>query len=331
MTAPASPLSCLLCGSTDAPPFLDVPEGRFSSRIGAFSVLRCSACGLARMTPFPDADDLAELYVEQGVFSAQRPNPNQGKVGFSTLEPLYSRYGAYYHFTAKSCVRSWRSGERRGPPRILDVGCSTGRLLEAFEGIAPEAELHGIDLDPRARERAPARLQPRIRTGAIEDLAEEEPFDIITLSFIIEHLLDFRPPLRQAVELLAPGGLLFVSTPDLGSAKARQQGAGWRLINDPTGPIGHVWWFDEDALRRLADSLGLSVESIARRGELLFHLPRWMQRGLRRALGTTDSPSGERFIRNYQLRMLWALTLDGVISEWAGYGDCMYGFFRKSD
>ena len=193
MTAPASPLSCLLCGSTDAPPFLDVPEGRFSSRIGAFSVLRCSACGLARMTPFPDADDLAELYVEQGVFSAQRPNPNQGKVGFSTLEPLYSRYGAYYHFTARSCVRSWRSGKRKGPPRILDVGCSTGRLLEAFEGVAPEAELHGIDLDPRARERAPARLQPRIRTVAIEDLVDEEPFDIITLSFIIEHLLDFGP------------------------------------------------------------------------------------------------------------------------------------------
>lgn len=55
-----------------------------------------------------------------------------------------------------------------------------------------------------------------------------------------------------------------------------------------------------------------------------------MQRGLRRALGTTDSPRGERFIRNDQLRMLWAITLDGVLSEWSGYDDCMYGFFRKA-
>ena len=39
--------------------------------------------------------------------------------------------------------------------------------------------------------------------------------------------------------------------------------------------------------------------------------------------GTTSA------IRNYQLRLLWATLLDGPASGWLGWGDCLYGFFRK--
>lgn len=59
------------------------------------------------------------------------------------------------------------------------------------------------------------------------------------------------------------------------------------------------------------------------------HLPHRAQRFLHWSLGTYDMPTGRRFIRNYQLRMLWAILLDGRASPLLGMGDCLYGFFRK--
>lgn len=321
-----SPLSCELCGGRDATLHVRVAPATFSSRIDRFDVLRCVQCGLATMSPYPTRDDLRELYVERGLFSEVHDNPNRGRLGFRRLEPLYARYGAYYLFVARRCLRLHREAN---PPRVLDVGCSTGRLLSAFSELEPSAELVGLDVDPRAKERAPEGLRDAIVVGSLEDLPVGGLFDIITLCFVIEHVAEMLPPLRRAVELLAPGGVLMVSTPDLDSPKARQQGARWRLIDDPVSPVGHVRWFGRDTLDRLGAELGLRTERITRRGEVLYHLPRPAQSLLRRTLGTVEMPTGRRFIRNYQLRLLWATLLDGPASGWLGWGDCLYGFFRK--
>ena len=101
------------------------------------------------------------------------------------------------------------------------------------------------------------------------------------------------------------------------------------MIDDPVSPVGHVRWFGRDTLDRLGAELGLRTERITRRGEVLYHLPRPAQSLLRRTLGTVEMPTGRRFIRNYQLRLLWATLLDGPASGWLGWGDCLYGFFRK--
>lgn len=202
-------------------------------------------------------------------------------------------------------------------------------VTSAFAEEEPRAEPTGLDIDPRAKKRAPAAVRDAIVLGSLDDPTPEHPFDVVSLCFLVEHFSELLAPIRRAIDLLAPGDIPMISIPVLGSAKARQQGATWRLIDDPVSPVGHVRWFDDGSLRRLGAELGLQTERIARRGEVLYHLPHRAQRFLHGSLGTYDMPTGRRFIRNDQLRMLGAILLDGRTSPLLGRGDCLYGFFRK--
>ena len=107
---------------------------------------------------------------------------------------------------------------RAESPRVLDVGCGTGFLLEqlagrGFGGI-------GIDLSPESVEHANRRLA---EIGAADRLTAvvgsayeppEGPFDLIALTDVLEHLEDPRRCLAALRAQLAPDGLLVISTPN---------------------------------------------------------------------------------------------------------------------
>lgn len=101
---------------------------------------------------------------------------------------------------------------------VLDIGCGTGFLLErlaerGFSGI-------GIDLSPESVEHARRRLAQigaSDRLTAVVGSAYEPPagpFDLIALTDVLEHLEDPRACIAALRAVLAPGGLLVVSTPN---------------------------------------------------------------------------------------------------------------------
>ena len=103
------------------------------------------------------------------------------------------------------------------PPRVLDIGCGTGFLLErlaerGFSGV-------GIDLSPESVEHATRRLAEvgaADRLTAIVGSAYEPPagpFDLIALTDVLEHLEDPRACIGALRAQLAPEGLLVISTP----------------------------------------------------------------------------------------------------------------------
>jgi hypothetical protein len=147
------------------------------------------------------------------------------------------------------------------------------------------------------------------------------------MRYVIEHLLDFKSYVARATELLRPGGILFISTPDIDSAQAKQLKEHWGLINDPAQKIGHLRWFNRASMSYLARSSGLRMERCVNRGEMIYHLPRPAQRVLRRVLGT--EPIKGRYIKSYSLRMVNAIVFDGVLSHTLSYGDGLYAFLRK--
>jgi len=107
------------------------------------------------------------------------------------------------------------AGIERGQ-RILDIGCGTGSLVALIAERHPEAEIVGLDPDPRALARARRKCDRAGATVALDlGYADALPypdasFDRVLSSFMFHHLEaeTKRGTLSEAMRILAPGGAL---------------------------------------------------------------------------------------------------------------------------
>ena len=88
------------------------------------------------------------------------------------------------------------------------------------------------------------------------------PVDIIAMWDTVEHLP--RPDLfiAKAAADLKPGGVLAITTGDVGSLNARMRGSRWRMIHPPT----HLHYFSVPTLSRLLQRNGLEVIHVSHPG-----------------------------------------------------------------
>jgi 2-polyprenyl-6-hydroxyphenyl methylase/3-demethylubiquinone-9 3-methyltransferase len=149
----------------------------------------------------------------------------------------------------------------------LDVGCGAGLLSEplarlgaAVTGVDAAAENIGV-----ARLHAEGqRLAIDYRHGGIESLGEER-FDLIVSMEVIEHVADPAGFIGGIARVLAPGGLVLLSTPNrtpLSKLALITVGEGLGMV--PKGT--HDWskFLTPDELATLLESSGL--EAIDRTG-----------------------------------------------------------------
>lgn len=98
-------------------------------------------------------------------------------------------------------------------PRLLDLGCGTGALVERVLGVAPGAHLTCVDLSPRMAEAARARLAGRaeVLLGDAERLPfHDAGFDAAWCNDSFHHYPDPERAAFQAWRVLAPGGALVI-------------------------------------------------------------------------------------------------------------------------
>lgn len=101
--------------------------------------------------------------------------------------------------------------------RLLDFGCGKGAFLARFGRQHPGWELSGCDVSERYRTFVEPLTGPgRFRVTAL-DRAEPPggPYDLITMFFVAEHLTDPAATLSRLAALLAPGGLLYLTVPNV--------------------------------------------------------------------------------------------------------------------
>jgi SAM-dependent methyltransferase len=108
----------------------------------------------------------------------------------------------------------------RGCKRILDAACGNGRYSRfLLEHADPDTQLTAFDLSPKMLERAQARVGNGRASFAVADLTRlpyaDGSFDAVVCGWVIEHLPDPRPGLRELARVLRPGGkLLLLATED---------------------------------------------------------------------------------------------------------------------
>jgi SAM-dependent methyltransferase len=147
--------------------------------------------------------------------------------------------------------------------RLLDVGCATGNFLSLVKERG--WEIWGVEFNPHAAATAARRLNAEVLPGDLVDLdLPRERFDVVTLFHVIEHVIDPRRTVGKIREVLKRNGRLVLETPDFGSKSARRMGAKWPHVK----PREHLYYFDEQSLRKLLSEEGFQINKVRRCGGL---------------------------------------------------------------
>lgn len=162
----------------------------------------CLHCGLVYQSPRMTAEEMQVFY------AAEYRRVYQGK------EDPISKDLAVQHARAAALLEFVRP-HRTSIQRHLDIGSSAGALLQEFKQFFG---CQAVGLEPGTAYRAYAREQGLTVYASLEELraAERSPFDLISLSHVLEHLPEpvaYLADLRT--NLLAPGGQLLLEVPNL--------------------------------------------------------------------------------------------------------------------
>ena len=219
------------------------------------------------------------------LYATRRPDPAE-------LSRLYSRYCYEQQglenvppFVVARLRELLRPLLRPGrQTRLLDVGFGAGALLKAAAELGFDA--HGIETSPmavaQARSHGLSAEEGDFRVAPWPDAS----FDVVCMIELIEHLPEPLAFLRKARQSLAPGGMLFLTTPNGASLSARLLGPQWSVVAPPE----HLQLFSPRSMRRALAAAGFDVVRVRCEGanptELAAGLP-WRRK-------TPASPSVSR-------------------------------------
>lgn len=219
-------VACPLCGRDEA-------EERW--RKDGLRVVRCRSCALVYVNPRLTLAALDRMYNAQTISRMQ-----------------------YYVQTAADDAPSFRKRlgwvERiRRPGRLLDVGCGPGTFLAVARERGWEAR--GVDINAASVARCRELGLDAVSGPFPHPALVPGPYDAIVFNDVIEHLPEPRVAIAEAHRLLAPGGVVLISTPDVGALVARISGRRWLHLK----PVEHLTSFDRRTIARLLGEAGFEV------------------------------------------------------------------------
>jgi GT2 family glycosyltransferase/2-polyprenyl-3-methyl-5-hydroxy-6-metoxy-1,4-benzoquinol methylase/glycosyltransferase involved in cell wall biosynthesis len=149
---------------------------------------------------------------------------------------------------------------------VLDVGCSYGGFADALRRLR-KARVVGIELDPVAAEKARGRCDA-LYVGDVAKLMPDLPggFDVVVAADVLEHLVEPRPVLEGLAKLLAPGGALLASIPNVTHLSVVLALAGGRFPRSREGLLDatHLQFYGEADVLELFHAAGYAARIVDR-------------------------------------------------------------------
>jgi SAM-dependent methyltransferase len=186
---------------------------------------------------------------------------------------LYEVENEHWWFAArKAILLRYLDARLPLPPtaRLLDVGCGTGAILESF---SRRYQAFGSDMAPQAIDFCRERGLTRLHLGTLDTYPASEPFDLITMLDMLEHVEDDEGLLRVGRRLLREGGHILIATPAFPSL--------WSKHDEI---LHHKRRYTRSGLRRLVEHAGFTVEHLTYFNCFLFPVA-WARRVASRVTG----------------------------------------------
>ncbi|MCH7866956.1 MAG: class I SAM-dependent methyltransferase [Myxococcales bacterium] len=264
---------CGLCGCAGELCYPDLQDRHFNAP-GTWTHLLCPRCHLIWLSPQPSPAGLACLYSDYYTHSSPEDEPllvravtrgipaaiqNYGDIVSDPRERnlgrLFSLVGPLAELGRRGTMGL--SGASRGT--LLDFGCGDGEFLRHMRSLG--WRVTGFEHDPRAAQVARETLGDDCVYTELENAKAAAPdgFDAITLSHVIEHLLDPIATLVECAACLRPGGKLVIATPNTASRGHRHFGRNWLHLDPPR----HINLFNAGTLTEVTRRAGFRVVSVA--------------------------------------------------------------------
>ena len=179
--------SCILCKASSF---------HIVHRKDHWQYLRCRNCNLVSVHPRPTPQEVTRHYEDY--------LPTQSKE--------IEQWKSMMRVVIAQSANLIESRIKTGKGRLLDIGCGYGFFLQEMKSRG--WEVSGIEISEVGREYTRDKWAIPMHSQPLEDLAlSSNLFDVITLFYVIEHIIDPLALLKEAKRILKPGGLVLLRWP----------------------------------------------------------------------------------------------------------------------
>lgn len=199
-----------------------------------FKVVACRNCQLTFLSPRLTEQSALGLYQDGSYYRS------------SVTGQGYDEYLDVRENWLRTFDRRLRIIEEHKPEgSVLDVGCGPGFFMEVAERRG--YSVWGLDPSKYIVHVAQERFGERVREGTLETVDyKNQKFDIIVSFDTFEHIYEPLAFLDASRELLAPKGILVITTPNIRSLLARVSRQWWVSFKIPE----HVYYWSPSTISK---------------------------------------------------------------------------------
>lgn len=239
---------CPSCKKNDIK-FLFINKDRMFFSAAVFHVYKCNNCGLIFI-----GEDLQEADLAQYYPTSYYTNVNPKKTLLNSLALYCKKKNNFLLNILLERVFLSLGTVPVVPPfgacKLLDIGCGGGGLLDRMKLFGWETS--GYDIDKKVGQSISNRHR------FIDDLKlESEKYDLITMTDVVEHVVDFKKLLLEAYRLLDHQGVFILTTPTT-SIFFRLFGKYWYPLDTPR----HLYVFNKENISNCLHEAGFEVKKI---------------------------------------------------------------------
>ncbi len=231
-------INCPFCNSRENKRLFTGKDYQFSKE--DFSVLKCASCELVFTNPRVPKDKISSYYP-----------PNYTSYKFSNASSHFKKikkcfgysFGNYYWKILKEL-------KKIKAKNVLEIGPGNGDLLKFLQGY--KFNLEAVEFDERCAQKI-KESDITCHCGEAEDVLktlQNEGFDAIIMTHVLEHFYDPKKVLFMIHNLLAKNGILYLTLPDASSLEARLFGKYWKGYDLPR----HIIHYDAKSIKKILNN-----------------------------------------------------------------------------